>query len=264
MSSPVVIRLQADKLDEEAAKFAQAPLRAPLFLNSIPKSGTHLLRNILRMFVAPDQTWPREFIQLPNLAANRGAFDAQTPRMSWGHLLFSDDAAVFLRDVRHVLLVRDPYDWVLARARFFVSDEFNGPLNTIKNGNASAEAILNLMIFGAIDKSPDLKDIYTLNGAAWMGQGVHLVRYEELAGHVKALETPAAEAYFRGLFAACGFDPVPEDWRDRVRIGADRKHSGTARENLTVGVEFPDELPDAQKRLVDYAAPGLRALLGYV
>jgi hypothetical protein len=47
--------------------------------------------------------------------------------------------------------------------------------------------------------------------------------------------------------------------------GSDRKQSGTARENLRgIDVEFPDELPDMQKRLVDFAAPGLRAILGYV
>jgi hypothetical protein len=62
----------------------------------------------------------------------------------------------------------------------------------------------------------------------------------------------------------CGI-AMPADWRERVRIGADRKFSGTARENLT-GLPFtiPDELPDAQRRLVDFAAPGLRPLLGYL
>jgi hypothetical protein len=32
---------------------------------------------------------------------------------------------------------------------------------------------------------------------------------------------------------------------------------------LVALIVLPDELPDAQKKLVDYAAPGLRALLGY-
>jgi len=49
-----------------------------------------------------------------------------------------------------------------------------------------------------------------------------------------------------------------------VRVGSDRKQSGTARENLTgVGVELPKELPELQKRMVDFAAAGLRELLGY-
>ena len=35
---------------------AQAPLtRGRVFLNSVPKCGSHLLRNIIRMFVPVDQ-----------------------------------------------------------------------------------------------------------------------------------------------------------------------------------------------------------------
>jgi len=47
-------------------------------------------------------------------------------------------------------------------------------------------------------------------------------------------------------------------------VGSDRKQSGTARENLAgLNEVIPDTLPDKQKQMVDYAAPGLRALLGY-
>ena len=57
---------------------------------------------------------------------------------------------------------------------------------------------------------------------------------------------------------------LPGDWRERVKIGSDRKQSGTARENLRdVKITIPDVLSDAQKELCDYAAPGLRKLLGY-
>ena len=51
---------------------------------------------------------------------------------------------------------------------------------------------------------------------------------------------------------------------ERVKIGSDRKQSGTARENLRdVKIAIPEVLSDAQKELCDYAAPGLRKLLGY-
>ena len=50
-----VVRVKADTLDEENLRFAQAPLKEPLFLNSVPKSGSHLLRNIVRMFVPLEQ-----------------------------------------------------------------------------------------------------------------------------------------------------------------------------------------------------------------
>ena len=70
--------------------------------------------------------------------------------------------------------------------------------------------------------------------------------------------------YFMRLFTACGLDPVPADWRARVLVGSDRRQSSTARENLAGGqADLPDELPEIQKRLIEYAAPGLRPLLGY-
>ena len=78
------------------------------------------------------------------------------------------------------------------------------------------------------------------------------------------IDTAEAESFFAGLFHDCALGDLPEDWRERVRVGSDREQSATARENLAGGgFEVPDELPDVQRKLVDYAAPGLRAILGY-
>jgi hypothetical protein len=61
-----------------------------------------------------------------------------------------------------------------------------------------------------------------------------------------------------------GISTLPGDWKERVMVGSDRKQSGTARENLAnLTDEVPSVLPDVQKQMVDYAAPGLRKLLGY-
>jgi len=259
------IKLKADTLDAEIVHFAPVPLRSPVFLNSIPKSGTHLLKNILRMFVPIEQHYRTQFIQWGNLQEHLVAFDPRRSLFSYGHLFFSDASAIELAGVRKILLYRDPYDWVLARARFFLSDEFQGNLDFLKEGKLSVDELLSLMIFGIHTKAPKLLDMYDLNVAAWLGSAdVHPVRYEDLAANVRNLETAAADHFFRGLLDACGISPIPDDWRDRVRIGSDRRHSGTARENLTgVGLEIPDVLPERHKRLVDYAAPGLRRLLGY-
>jgi hypothetical protein len=106
-------------------------------------------------------------------------------------------------------------------------------------------------------------DIYTNNAVAWLGTGVYLVRYEDMVRHLKALDSRDAEYFFATLLEACGI-ALPDDWRERVLIGSDRKQSGTARENLRgITIDFPDELPDIQKRLVEYASPGLRGILGY-
>ncbi len=257
------ITLERDNLDERNAEFVHAPLRQPLFLNSVPKSGTHLLRNILRMFVDVRSHYTAAFIQVAQFRQHVSAFAGDPPKLSWGHLLFDDEPAIHLKAARHILLVRDPHSWVLARARFYLSENFDGRLEHLKAGNVSVNDLLNMMIFGIHRKAPGMEETYRYNACAWMGGAAYLVRYEELSAAVKDLESPQSEAYFAQLFLACGIER-PDDWRERVRIGSDRRQSSTARENLKdTGVVLPDELPLAQKRLVEYAAPGLRALLGY-
>lgn len=253
-----------DTLNDRNAEFEQTALAGPVFLNSVPKSGTHLMRNIVRMFVPVEQQYHDAFIQHAILGQHRAAFDASSPKLSWGHLLFSDASAIALRHVRHVLLVRDPYDWVLARARFFLSDTFQAGLDHLKNDTVTANDVINMMIFGIHGKAPTLSEIYTHNAVSWIGTDTAIFRYEDLLHHVKHLDMIEAHAFFDRLLKACGVETLPEDWRERVRVGSDREQSGTARENLAnMTMTFPNELSDAQKALVDYAAPGLRAILGY-
>jgi hypothetical protein len=257
------ISLQADTLNEATERFAPAPIAQPIFLNSVPKSGTHLLRNILRMFVPVAQQYHDVFIQWPNLKDHLAAFDPGQPKLSWGHLLFSDASAFETAPCRRIILVRDPYAWVLARARFFVSEQFSANLDHLKNGALSVEDLLNLMIFGIHGKAPPMAEQYRFNAVGWLHTGSLMVRYEELVRHANALDTPEAEPYFRNLLDHCGI-ALPDNWDERIATGADRKQSATAREKLSLGDAFiPDTLPDGQKRLVEVAAPGLRALLGY-
>ena len=259
-----VVKVKPDTLDAETVRFAPEPLRQPLFLNSIPKSGSHLLRNILRMFVPIEQQYRDQFIQWPNIRQHLSAFDPARNYMSFGHLFFTDGPAIELAHVRKILLYRDPRDWVLARARFYLSEEFQGELEHLKDGRISVDDLLTLMIFGIRTIVPSLSHMYELNVVAWLASDVFPVRYEELRDHVNRVETPEAESYFSTLFDACGISPIPANWRERVKVGADRRQSGTARENLTgIRVELPDELPEKHQRLIEYAAPGLRSILGY-
>lgn len=256
---------KGDNLNELSTNFVQQRLREPIFLNSVPKCGTHLVRNIMRMFVPVDQQYHKAFIQHAILRQNQVAFSESIPNLSWGHLFFSDDAAVVLRHVHHIVQVRDPYDWVLARARFFLSDTFQGSLEHLKGGNVSIDEVINMMIFGVHGKAPSLAEIFTHNAVSWVATKIRLLHFENLLHHVKNIDTPDAETFFAELLRDCGIEELPEDWRERVRVGADRKQSGTARENLIGGGRFevPDELSDMQKQLVNYAAPGLRDILGY-
>ncbi|MEP2725617.1 hypothetical protein [Roseibium sp.] len=257
------ILVQRDNLDEANALFAQARLAGPVFLNSIPKSGSHLLRNILRMFVPVDQQHAADFIQWGNLQAHRAAFDPARPKLSWGHLFFADASAIETAPAHRVLLYRDPYDWVLARARFILSDQFRGNMEHLHGGALTSDELLTMMIFGLPQKLPSLNDIYELNAAAWLGARCHVIKYEDLIHHVGRLEQADSETFFAQLLAACGIEK-PDDWAERIRVGSAREDSATARENLTgVEVELPEELGKRHRALIDYQAPGLRSLLGY-
>ncbi len=89
------------------------------------------------------------------------AFAGDRNFLSWGHLLFSDVSAVAVGKTRQILLVRDPYDWVIARGRFFVSEEFQG-LELLKEGTLTVEAILNMMIVGSPDQVIPLAQTFHL------------------------------------------------------------------------------------------------------
>ena len=260
-----IIRSAPDRLDEEVRRFEQRPLTRTAFLNGVPKCGTHLLRNIVRMFVPVEQHYSREFIQIPNFNEHRSAFDKDRPQFSVGHLLYADMSASALKHAHHVILVRDPYDYVLARTRFIFSDQFEQPqFNRLKGDLLSPEQMLNFMIFGVPGlPAPAMREVFTHHALAWMGTGPEIVRYEDIVAGVKALDTVEAEGFFRVLLQKFGIGPLPADWRERVRIGADRKHSATAREHLGGAPNLPKTLPEAQRKLVDYAAPGLRQILGY-
>ncbi len=257
------IFVRPDTLDAENARFDQALLRHPVFLNSVPKSGSHLLRNIMRMFVPVSQQYAADFIQWATLPQHRHAFDPARPRLSWGHLFFADASVVETAHARRIVLYRDPYDWVIARARFMLSDQFSGNVEHLKNGEIEADEILTMMIFGLPNKLPALNAIYELNAVAWLGARTHPLKLEDLTEALGAIGTSKAESFFADLLEACGID-MPQDWQERVTIGADPAQSGTARDNLTgVAIDLPGKLEQRHKALVDYHAPGLRAVLGY-
>jgi len=258
------IIVKPDSLDEQTVRFAPAPLTQPLFLNSLQKSGSHLLKNIVRMFVPIEQQYREQFIQWQNLQQHLEAFDPTRNFMSYGHLFFSDASAIELSGVRKILLFRDPYDWVLSRARFYLADQFVSNTDYLKEGRLSIEDLLSLMVFGIGNKAPSLADMYEFNVAAWLGSpDVLPVKFEDLRRHSEDPETAEAEGFFSELLESSGI-ALPSDWKERVCVGADPAQSATARGNLSgVSLAVPDELPERHKRLVDYCAPGLRSLLGY-
>jgi len=53
--------IKQDSLNLLNKDFSQSSLTQPVFLNSVPKCGTHLVRNIFRMFVPVEQQYHDSF-----------------------------------------------------------------------------------------------------------------------------------------------------------------------------------------------------------
>ena len=259
------VSIAPDTINEESAKFDQVRLSRSIFVNSLPKSGSHLLRNILRMFVPVDQVYGPQFVQFPNLNQHLSAFDRNKSYLISGHLLFSDHTAILANRTNKILLVRDPYSWVLAQARFFVSDIVSSNFEHVKSGALTVNDLVGLMIYGMYKKSPPMLQQYELYVVGWLATDAYMVRYEDLISNIASIQTDTARSFFEKLLDHCGIS-IPDDWKDRVLIGADRKQSATARENINTNeppVEFPQELSQKHKQMIDFAAPGLRKILGY-
>jgi hypothetical protein len=254
-----------NELNKALSGFTFAQLRRPILITTVPKCGTHLLRNIMLGFFGQDQILTHDFILSRTVREHAAAFDRNAPKISCGHLRHGDEAIRIAAHSTILVMVRDPYDYVLAYARFLYSRlELSPFARYVKIHRLPVDRVIAAVIFGnqnAENRWTDLRSNFETNAVAWLGGDSKLVRYEDLLGHVEALDDEA-EAYFEQLLAACG-SPLPEDWRARVSIAADRRYSLTARENLDVDVEVPAELSDVQKGMVDIAAPGLRRILGY-
>lgn len=256
-----------DLRDLARSRFEGIPQSRPLFLNSIPKCGTLLLRNVLLMFVRGESVVLDEFIIDPNISQHQEFFKPTARHFLWGHVTHADEAARITCDARSLILVRDPFDYVLSYASFLYSLQNDATFGRyVRAHMLPVDRVIAAVIFGNGNSElyfEDLRDVYLKNAVAWLGTGTTLVRYEDLVWSLRHLDSPEAETYWRALIEACGFVEFPSDWRDRVRAGSDRKLSSTARENLDVLAPIPTELTATQKAMVEAAAPGIRAILGY-
>jgi hypothetical protein len=262
-----------DLMQAENVKFQHAPLKQPTVLITVAKSGSHLVRNILCMFMP----WEQQEYGHTDLAPIRERKIITHPSFRWGHIPLQPNSANVLQNAKKILLVRDPYKWVLSMARFATTYLVSGrdrnyqphPNDSIyKEKGVTLDELLSIIITGADirNQHPSVRSAFVPVAVAWSTVDVHLIRYEDICGHVKALndgtDTDETKEYFRQLVGAFNID-LPDDWKARVLAGSDRRISMTARENLRERYEIPNELPEKFKKLVNFTAPGLREYFNY-
>ena len=241
-------------LDEAHIRFTQASLSGSVLINSVPKCGTMLLRNILVMFVPWEQiSWP--FITNDDLPE-----PPETPTCFTGHLKYSARSLKFARKTHHLVLVRHPHSQVLSYARFMWSRHWKDSSlgQFIREQEMTFDEVVRLTITGwqagnEIIDSP--KGFFIHNAIAWSGQAT-IVKYEELRKAVSELD----EDYFRRLLDAAGLN-LTADWRERVTVASDPEYSSTASGKFST--DDRKYLTNEERALFESVAPGICKALGY-
>ncbi len=256
----------ASSIEELNQSFRQEYLKESFLISSVPKCGTMLLRNILVMFVPLEQIhWP--FLSQGDLAS---AFEIAQPNFFTGHINRTPHTILVLKNVRQLVLIRDPREYVMAYSRFLFSPEIKETCALAAYAQHYGLSLGDLipcvikgwrLEFGELrEDHPSVAVMFITHALAWTGNA-YLVRYEQLCHAVSDLNSEFSQQYFRSLLAACGIQ-MPEDWKKRVEVGSDRAISSTASERFSVPGNR-QHLTERELTLLNAAAPGLLDALGY-
>ena len=257
------------RLVELRGAFPACQIAQPVLINSVPKCGTMLLRNIIWMFW-PETEWWLPFVEggdLPEVYLR----SQQAPTVFVGHLDYSPVALWHTRLCKKLIVVRHPEQYALSFARFLLSEEFraiSAIAQLVASHELSLREVVRLVLLGTHyqgETIPGIRDQFTHKALAWIDADARLIRYEELLQAASAPRAMQSKRYFEALFAFLGVD-LPSDWVARVEAGANRSASTTSPENLHFTVEMDSrssELGPDEVRLLQVLAPGLTQALGY-
>lgn len=267
---PVVSAPKYYKLEEPAIqaalKFESTPLTQKIFLNSVPKCGTMLLRNIVLMFTGVDEFY-EPMLSTTNMDP---LLTCPEVKFFYGHVNCTPDSRAILSKFKHLVLVRDPYDYVAAYARFFYSEQLSTESELgkyIQLYKLTFDDVVPFVINGwnlRGEDHPNIRDQFILNALLWLNDRVMLVKYEDIVANLRDLQSPQADQFFTDILSFLCI-PKPEDWRTRVIAGSDRAISSTSSEKIesnSPGLERKG-LNNFEKNIVNIVAPNLRSILGY-
>lgn len=255
------------KVLDQSRAFWKQEVHNNVFLNSMGKAGTHLVKNILMAFLPEYQL--RNFYKYaiaynPNNGPLRPFFPEGENTAFWGHLPCCLETEDSVRDCKHIILVRDPYTFVLAKERFLFAEETQNEV--VNKAVQKSSNVLKQIIAGGLGPVPPLRVIYD-QYVMWLGSGAKFVKYEDVVSSVANIDSPEAETFFSDFFKFIGIENLPEDWRERVSLMSNPSLSPTYRDNLTYksfsGFPYKKELDQEYKDLIDYTCPNLRTILGY-
>ena len=143
-----------------------------------------LLRNILAMFI-PWQEIYWTFITNDNLGRHQEAIQSPDYKFFTGHLVYTPETCVLMRDFRLILNIRDPYSYVLSNARFFYSQpKYKDSVlaRYIQDHGVSFDDVVPLVINGSRFRGevvPKVVDIYVDKAVNWFRTAGQVVSHEK-------------------------------------------------------------------------------------
>jgi hypothetical protein len=246
-----------EALGASLRKHSRIPVRGRWFVNSHPKSGTHLLRNILLHFNTPEVYRDLVFEQSLKAALDR----AEADQIYMGHVAQAVFAKEPSRPTRTVVLLRHPCAIALALARAFYDVNTTRPDHLYMREHENFEWIVEKVVRGykceGVTSGPlaaSLKE-FALD---WLPKVDFVLRFEELRARLKSSDEDLL-AYLRPVLEAM-FDTVPEDAIQRIRAGGSETISATySRTASAYDALRPD---DVYRLLLTPHARQLRAIAG--
>jgi hypothetical protein len=162
----------------------------PIFVNSVPKAGTHLLKRCLELLPGVSDAFLHVDISQPLEQMQARLARLLPGEVASGHLVHRPEYVALLRELRpaHLLMLRDPRDVALSLAEYIPRLESHY-LHAHFQG-LTADERLTACIAGLAEPRPAWDDVALRDvGAAsrqftpWLDEpGVWPVRFEDLVG----------------------------------------------------------------------------------
>lgn len=195
-------------LKESIERFEPLNLSRSVLINSAPKAGTHLIRNVIAHFAG--ENCREQFVMYDDLATT---FPLQDAQVVVGHVPWCVDAVLATRGLPQILLIRDPVDVLVSLSRAaFAPNETRGDY-VFARENLTLREYMALLVagydIGGVSVGSFSRFLHEFM-VGWHGQDVFLVDFSE----VISLKQPL----LRDLLTFCGMD-LPGDWRKRLAAG---------------------------------------------
>jgi tetratricopeptide (TPR) repeat protein len=219
----------------------QILLASPVVVSSVPKSGTILLRNLLKSILGDSLVIPsNSFIRPLATSEYLLSLPSLTNRVYVGHIWYSEDLSKKLSSIPKIVLIRDPRDNVVSYTHFMdriAKDVFGNQEEYWSKKDW--EEKLSTMIFGlntrpgwnsrVMSEYPSIFNNYLNYALKWVGSDTFLVRYEDIIGTRFGGNDKTVIKTMKSIMDIIGVQIDEETLAGRIAQGSDHTKSDTFR-----------------------------------